>query len=162
MVFGLRSLFEFDILPDPHDALARLVQAGVRPLVAVTKGHNPIHKALVAYSGSMESAKAMKRFVQVRLWPDARLRIVTCEPPRDEAEKFVGDAGEYCRAHGFDVDEAYLPESPKSHLLPYAEAWGADLIVIGNSAKNLLLRQIFGETALHVIRHSDRPLFLAQ
>ena len=79
MIFGLRSLFEFDLVPDPHNALVRLVQAGVRPLIAVSKGFYPVKKVLIAYSGSMESAKAMKRFVQMRLWPEAKLRIVTFE-----------------------------------------------------------------------------------
>jgi nucleotide-binding universal stress UspA family protein len=162
MVFGLRSLFEFDLLPDPHDALVRLVQAGVRPLIAVSKGFNPVRKVLIAYSGSMESAKAMKRFVQMRLWPDAQLRIVTFEHQADKAEQLVSDAANYCRAHGFKPEEAIVPVSPKDHLLPYAENWGADLTVVGNSAKNLLLRRIFGETALHAIQNASRPLFLAQ
>ena len=162
MIFGLRSLFEFDLVPDPHDALVRLVQAGVRPLIAVSKDFAPVKKVLIAYSGSMESAKAMKRFVQMRLWPEAKLRIVTFEHQADKAEQLVGDAADYCRAHGFEPEEAFVPESPKDHLLPSAAEWGADLIVVGNSAKNLLLRRIFGETALHVIRNADRPLFLSQ
>lgn len=162
MVFGLRSLFEFDFVPDPHNALVRLVQAGVRPLLAVSKGFYPVNKVLIAYSGSMESAKAMKRFVQMRLWPEAKLRIVTFEHQADKAEQLVGDAADYCRAHGFEPEEAFVPDSPKDHLLPYAEEWGADLTVVGNSAKNLLLRRIFGETALHVIQNANRPLFLAQ
>jgi nucleotide-binding universal stress UspA family protein len=37
-----------------------------------------------------------------------------------------------------------------------------DLIVIGNSAKSLMLRRIFGETALNTIQHSDVSLFLSQ
>jgi nucleotide-binding universal stress UspA family protein len=77
MVFGLRSLFEFDIVPDSHDALVRLVQAGVRPLIAVSRGYHPVQKVLIAYSGSMESAKAMKHFVQMRLWPEATVRVIT-------------------------------------------------------------------------------------
>ena len=162
MIFGLRSLFEFDLVPDPHDALVRLVQAGVRPLIAVSKDFAPVQKVLIAYSGSMESAKAMKRFVEMRLWPEAKLRIVTFEHQVDKAEQLVGDAADYCRAHGFEPEEAFVPESPKDHLLPHAAEWGADLIVVGNSAKNLLLRRLFGETALHVIRNADRPLFLAQ
>jgi len=162
MIFGLRSLFEFSLLPDPHNALVRLVQAGVRPLLAVSKGFYPVKKVLIAYSGSMESAKAMKRFVQMRLWPEAKLRIVTFELQADNAERLVGDAADYCRAHRFEPEEAFVPDSPKDHLLPYAAEWGADLIVVGNSAKHLLLRHIFGETALHVIRNADRPLFLAQ
>jgi nucleotide-binding universal stress UspA family protein len=162
MIFGLRSLFEFDLVPDPHDALVRLVQAGVRPLIAVAKGSYPMKKVLIAYSGSMESAKAMKRFVQMRLWPEAKLRIVTFGHEANQAAQLVGDAADYCRAHGFEPEVACVPESPKNHLLAYAAEWEADLTVVGNSAKNLLRRRIFGETALHVIRHSDRPLFLAQ
>ncbi len=162
MVFGLRSLFEYDIVPDPHDALVRLVQAGVRPIVAVDRGYRPVKKVLIAYSGSMESAKAMKRFVQLRLWPEAKLRLVTFEHQVDEAEQLVGDAADYCRAHGFEPEEVYVPDSAKQHLLSEAAEWGADLLVVGNSGKNLLLRRVFGATALHVIRHTDRPLFLAQ
>lgn len=162
MMFGLRSLFECDLLPDPHSALVRLVQAGVRPLIAASKGFHPVKRVLIAYSGSMESAKAMKRFIQMRLWPDALLRIVTFEHRPDKAVQLVSDAADYCRAHGFDVEEAFVPESPKDHLVSYAEEWGADLMVVGNSAKNLLRRRIFGETALHAIQNANRPLFLAQ
>jgi nucleotide-binding universal stress UspA family protein len=130
--------------------------------LAVSQGFHPISKVLIAYSDSMESAKAMKRFVQMRLWPEAKLRIVTFAHQADKAEQLAGDAADYCRAHGFEPEVACVPESPKNHLLPYAAEWGADLTVVGNSARNLLLRRIFGETAWHVIRHSDRPLFLAQ
>ena len=64
IVFGLRSLFESDLVADPHDTLVRLVQSGVRPLLAVSKQVAPIKKVLIACSGSMESAKAMKNFFQ--------------------------------------------------------------------------------------------------
>ncbi len=162
MIFGLRSLFEFDVVPDPQDTLVRLVQSGVCPLIAVSKGFLPVKKVLLAYSGSMESANTIKLFVQMRLWPEAKLRIVTFEHHADKAKQLVGDAAHYCRAHGFEPDQEFVLDSPKNHLLPYAAEWGADLTVVGNSAKNLLLRRILGETALHVIRNADRPLFLAQ
>lgn len=162
MIFGLQSLFEYDLIPDPQDALVRLVQSGVRPLIAVAKGFYPVKRVLVAYSGSMESAKAMKRFVQMRLWPDAKLRIVNFDTDTAKAKRLVGDAANYCRAHGFETEEATVAGSSKDQLLPYAEEWNADLTVIGNSAKNIILRRIFGETALHAIRNATRPLFLAQ
>jgi len=138
MVFGLRSLFEFDLVPDPRDALVRLVQAGVRPIIAVSKEFYPVNKVLIAYSGSIESANAMKRFAQMRLWPDVKLRIVTFEHDADKATRLVRDAADYCRAHGFEVEEAFVAGSPKEKLLPYAAEWGADLSVVGNSAKSLL------------------------
>jgi nucleotide-binding universal stress UspA family protein len=162
MIFGLKSLFEHDVVHDPHDVLARLVAEGVRPILAVSGDARPIHRILIAYSGSMESAKTIKWFVQLRPWPNAQVRVVTFEHPVEEAEQLVGDAADYLRRHGIEPEEAYAPGSPRHQLLPYAAQWGADLIVAGNSAKSLLLRRTFGETALNLIRSADRPLFLAQ
>lgn len=162
MVFGLRSLFEFDLVPDPQDALVRMVQAGVRPLLAVSQGFHPIKKILIAYSGSMESAITMKQFVQMRLWPRSEIRIVSFEDGGRDARRLVAEAAQYCQSHQLAVETDCVNGSPRELLLPYAQSWGADLTVIGNSAKNLLLRRIFGETALHAIRNADRPLFLAQ
>ena len=55
-----------------------------------------------------------------------------------------------------------MESSPRTGVLDYADTWDADLIVMGNSAKNLLRRKVFGETALHTISNAEVPLFLAQ
>jgi nucleotide-binding universal stress UspA family protein len=162
MIFGLKSLFESDLVVDPHDALVRLVRSGVRPLLAVSKEFVAIKKVLIAYSGSMESAKAMKRFVQMRLWPVSQLRIVSFEDGKGHARELLAHAADYCRAHGLEPETECVYGSPKEHLLSYMQNWQADLTVIGNSAQNLILRRIFGETALSVIRNAEQPLFLAQ
>jgi nucleotide-binding universal stress UspA family protein len=162
MVFGLRSLFELDLIKEPHDALVRLVRAGVRPMLAVSERFASVGKVLIAYSGSMESAKAMKRFVQMRLWNPSALRIVCFEQGHGAASERAEEAAAYCRAHGLQPETDCVASSPKENLLPYAAQWGAELIVIGNSAKHLLLRRVLGETALHAIRSSELPLFLAQ
>lgn len=163
-VFGLRSIFEHYISHEAPDVtLVRLVSEGVRPLIAVSSEFRPINTALIAYSGSMESAKTMKRFVQLRLWPDVELKIVTFQHSEDKAHQLLYDASEYCRAHGFHVSRAESnPGSPKDFLLPIATYWQADMIVLGNSARSLLVKRILGETALHIIRNADRPLFLCQ
>jgi len=168
MIFGLRSIFEYNIsvvdltIEEPKDTLARLIAAGVRPIIAVSNVFRPIQKVLIAYSGSMESAKTMKRFVQLRLWPEAKLKIVTFQRSEGKARRLLSDASEYCRAHGFSVQTEFNPGSPKDFLLPIAVYWQADMIVLGNSARNLLVKRVLGETALHIIRNADRPLFLCQ
>ena len=163
MIFGLRSIFEYGISPEePRDTLARLITAGVRPIIAVSDKFRTIQKVLIAYSGSIESAKTMKRFVQLRLWPDVKLKIVTFQSSEDKTQQLLYDASEYCRAHGFHVESDSNPGSPKDFLLPMATLWQADMIVLGNSARTLLMKRVIGETALHIIRHADRPLFLCQ
>ncbi len=163
MVFGIKSIFEYQISgEDPCVTLARLVSAGVRPIIAVSSQFRPIRMVLIAYSGSMESAKTMKRFIQLRPWPGAKLRIVTFHPSEEEAQKLLWDAAEYCRAHGFIAETESNPGPPKDFLLPLATMRQADVIVMGNSARNLLLKQALGDTAMHIIKNTDRPLFLCQ
>jgi nucleotide-binding universal stress UspA family protein len=163
MIFGLRSIFEYGIsFEEPKDTLARLITAGVRPIIAISDKFRTVQRVLIAYDGSMESAKTMKQFMQLRLWPDAKLKIVTFQKSEDKAHQLLYDASEYCRAHGFHVDHESNPGSPKDFLLPMATQWQADMIVLGNSARSLLMKRVLGETALHIIRNADRPLFLSQ
>ncbi len=162
VICGLQSLFEHGVVDEPHDELAMLVREGVRPLLAVCDTDRPIKRVLICYSGSMESAKTMRRFIHLRMWPDAKLKIVTFGNDKLVSETLLADAAEYCRAHGFEPETDYVAKPPLHEILPYSETWGADLIVMGNSAKRMLLRRILGETALYVMRNAEIPLFLAQ
>ncbi|HEY3276700.1 MAG TPA: universal stress protein [Syntrophorhabdaceae bacterium] len=163
MIFGLRGIFEYDIsFEEPQETLARLISAGVRPIIAESDKFRPIHKVLIAYSGSMESAKIMKRFVQLRLWPESTVRIGTFHRSEEKARELLNDASEYCRAHGFQVEQEWNPGPPKEFLLPMASLRQSDMIVLGNSAQRLLTKRALGETVLHIIRYADRPLFVSQ
>ena len=162
MIFGLRSVFDHGLGEDPQGALASLIAGGVRPILAVADQYRPIRRALLAYSGSMESAKTIKYFVQMGLWPDVKLRVVTFDSPPDRAEPLLAEAAAYCQAHGYEPELEHSPDPAKHKILAAAEAFDADIVVMGNSARHYLLRQILGETTLHVIQTADRPLFLAQ
>lgn len=163
MVFGLRSAFDYDFLAgDAESLLIRLVSAGVRPIISESESYRDISRVLIAYNGSMESAKAMKRFVQMRLWPHVELKIVTFHESDSAAFELMRHAEKYCRAHGFNVCHQSNPGDAKVLLLAAANLWQADMIVMGNSARSVLLRNVLGDTLLETIRNSQVPLFLAQ
>jgi nucleotide-binding universal stress UspA family protein len=163
MVFGLRSIFEYDFMAGaPESLLIRLVGAGVRPLIAVSDRFRSMSRVLIAYNGSMESAKAMKQFVQMRLWPNAELKLMTFHPSGDQADELLWAAAEYCRAHGFRVCHQSNPGDPRVLLLPAATMWQADMIVMGNSARSVIVRKVLGDTLLATLRDTKIPLFLAQ
>lgn len=161
VVCGLQRIFEFGPVEDTPNDLVRLITEGVRPILAVTQEYRPIRNVVIAYSGSSESAKNMKRFVELHLWPDMKLKLITFQAP-EKGNALLQDAADYCRAHGYEVETEVLSGSAQEKILPFCDNCDADLIVVGNSAKNLLIRKIFGETALHVMRNSTRPLFLGQ
>jgi nucleotide-binding universal stress UspA family protein len=162
-ILGLRSVFEYffeDV--DSGQLLYRLVCCGVRPMLAVSTKYRPVRRVLVAYNGSVGSAKTLKQFVQARLWPEAAMRIVTFGGGDGDDPNRLQDAAEYCRAHGLAPEIDHPEDSARDALLPYADQWEADLIVMGNSAHNFLMRQLFGEVALHTIKNAKLPLFLSQ
>jgi nucleotide-binding universal stress UspA family protein len=161
VVVGLRCFFEHDLIDQPDNELLKLIEGGVRPLLAVSLDVRPIQRVLIAYSGSTESAKAMRNYVKLRLWPEALLKIITFGSG-DEPLRLLSDAAAYCQAHGFQPETQCIDESPKDGLLRQADLWNADLIVVGNSAKNFWRRRILGETAMHVMQHSQRSLYLSQ
>lgn len=96
------------------------------------------------------------------LYSAAAIRIVCFHEDAAAARRRVELAAAYFTAHGRQVDTDAVDGDPRKELLPYAQQWQADLIVAGNSAKSLLLRRLFGETALTLLRESSLPLYLAQ
>ena len=162
MIIGLRAIFEYDVSLEPKDTVIRLVSAGMGPIIAVSNEYRAIQKVLILYDGSMESAKTMKRFVQLRLWPDAILKILTFHKSEDKAHELLYDASEYCSAHGFNVEHLSNPGSPKNLLLSIAKLWQADMIVLAGIEKSLLTKRILRETTLHIVRDAEIPLFLGR
>ncbi len=161
-VAELRGLFEYGVVHSPDDTLVRLIARGVRPILAAARTWRPVRRVLMAYNGSMESAKAIKRFVQMRLWPDVTLKIACFELERTQAATLLADAAAYCRAHGYEAQCEALGGHPHERLLAHAREWEADLIVMGSTSRARILRHLLGDTVLHAVRHAEVPLFLSQ
>lgn len=161
LVLDLRGFFDHGGVHEPQGALFQLFTSGVRPIVAVTERPREVRRALVAYHGTPDAAGAMRRFVQLRLWPELELHLACFERTPAESEALLRDAAEYCREHGFDPQIHYDGGAARKNLLPMAASLNSDVIVLGSSPRSLLLRQILGDTLLTAIRSSDRPLFLS-
>ncbi len=162
MIFGLHGLLEHGVTEEPSYEIIRLIEAGVYPILATGAQYRPVRRVLIAYSGSVESARNVRNYCSLQLWPKAETRIVHFGVADEESTTALAEAAAYLQDHGMSLEVDTAAGSPKSGLLPYAEAWQADLMVIGNSAKSLLRRRIFGETALRVVRAAKIPLFLSQ
>jgi nucleotide-binding universal stress UspA family protein len=134
----------------------------VRPLLAVAETYRPIRRALIAYSGSRESAKTMRRFAQINAWPDVETEVAVFDHPPEKAQALLDAAIEYCRDHGFEAQGRCLPGSARDGLLPHAAECDADLIVMGYSTRTRFSKILVGETGLRVLRDTDRAVFLSQ
>lgn len=165
-IFGLRSMFEYDVLEGygvkPADMLDHMARGGVRPIIAVSEQYRPIRKVLIAYGGSIRAAECMRHFLHMKLWPDVSLRLIDCSTHDTVATRDLSDAVAYCRAYGYEAERTHRPGTPEKEILAEADEWDADMIVLGSSTKGVLRTKVFGNTALHVIQNADRPLFIGR
>jgi nucleotide-binding universal stress UspA family protein len=162
LICGLGGMFEHGVVEEPREELRQIVESGIYPLLAVASKHRKISRVLVAYSGSVESAMTMRQYAELNLFPNARVKIAHFQRDHEDGAKLLADAQSYFAAHAIETAAELVDEPPGEGLLPLADRFRADLIVVGNSAKSLLRRRVFGETALWAMRSSPLPLFLGQ
>jgi nucleotide-binding universal stress UspA family protein len=160
-VIGLRGLFEYGVVRNPRDTVLKAIARGLRPILAAAEHYRPIKRVMVAYNGSIESAKAMKSFVWVNAWPGVTVRVICIGDKRD-VPGLLADASEYFTEHGYPTDTEHRDGDPHKILLKAAGEWNADLIVMGATSRSKLGRLIWGDTALDVLEKSTIPVFMSQ
>jgi nucleotide-binding universal stress UspA family protein len=161
-VFGLRGMFEYGVVSNPDNQIVKMIAAGVRPILAVAPEYRPTSRVLIAYNGSMESAKAMKRFIQLAPWPDVTIKVACFGFDDDKAEELLAGARAYCHAHGHVIETESLRPYPTEGLLAHARHWNADLVVLGATSRSKIAKLILGDTVLHVMQSAEIPLFLGR
>ncbi len=159
-VLGLRGWFHNGVVAEPENALLRLVDRGVRPILAITEGHRPIDVTMIAYDGTAESAKAMKRFMQLNLWPDCRLHIVYFGSGSAENHRAVDSAADYVRTYGAEATTAVIDAPVLEGIPAEADKVGADLLVLGTHYRKAMLGKKFGATIVATLKTSERPVFM--
>ena len=159
-VLGLRGWFDHGVVPDPEDVLLRLTKNGVRPILAVSEAYKPIKRVLVTFHGTRSSAKAMKRFVQMRLWPDMHLHILCIDSSVALGESLLERAADYCRAHSYSVSTQLESGDPVDVILRTATQQGCDLIAMGVNYRQALLQTSFSRITLGVLQQSDVPVYM--
>ncbi len=162
-LLSARGWFDYGVLPEPQNDLLKLIASGVRPLLTVTEEPRPFRRALVAYNGSFESAKAMKQFLQMALWPQMELHIACVGKPKSEEapKELLENAEGYCRLYGHTPVGVHLEGDIQGALLTHAEKVDADVLVLGSSYRKILLMKRFGKNALALLKDSKVPLFLS-
>lgn len=161
LVFGLRGLFDYWIVPDAGAAITRLVQAGVRPIIAPPAPYRSVRQVLVVFDGSMAAARALKRFAKLNPWPDATVTLSVQGGDDAPTRTLLSDAVAYCQDHGLDPATRTHAGGGAAGLLQLAQQCQADAIVLGDNFRLLSMRDLTGQGVVELIRRSDRLLFIS-
>ena len=166
LVISNRPWFAGEKSPRDVTAVLHFLVEGIRPILAVSPyAQSQRKKAMVALSGSLESAKAMKHFVRLGLWPEISVHLVTSGAPKSDKgpEHLLSAAADYATAHGLEATTSVLEDGKDrtSVLVREAEKVGADTLVLGSSYRRFLNMERFGNHAQELLRRFEGVVFLS-
>ncbi len=164
IVVGIRTNFHFETSDEHGDTLRRLMQSGVCPVLAVPKDASLPKRAVIAYDGSVHSARAMREFVQLgSVRPDHGELILlhVGESSKSDDHVQLGRAHKYVEGYGFEVQVIRRDGQPDEVIEQVAEEFDPSIIVIGAyGRKGIIQNLFFGSTADRLIKNERFPLFV--
>jgi len=160
IILGLQTYFRFDSMPG--NTLKKLMKSGVCPIIAVPEHINTFYNVLIAYDGSLGSAKAMRSFVQLAnsLSVANKLVLVNINDNNSIGKKLLDEAQKYLAAYGLSVQQHLCSGEPKEKIYEIAQDMQPTLIVIGNFGNSKLQDLMWGSTTSYFVNIGDIPLLV--
>ena len=115
---------------------------------------------MVAYDGSIASADALRAFGVLNGFSPSMVRVVHCREDGSDSDRLLAEGAAYLKLHGHDAETVALDGSPAEAVLEHAEAWNADLVVMGAVGRRGLSRLFLGDTASTTLSRSGIPLLI--
>ncbi len=159
-VIGLRTFFHFETRETPGDSLAKILRRTVTPILAVPKEDTgqAFQHAMVAYDGSLNSARALREFAQFAKPMDLTVTLVSAHDDPRIAQSLLDDAGAYFNAH--DLPGFFTRTVQAAHLKP-TDLEEADLVVAGIHSGRFFKDLMVGSFTKAMIEKGDTALFLS-
>jgi nucleotide-binding universal stress UspA family protein len=142
----------------PREIIELLLRC-VQPMLVTRGTRDRLDRVLLVYDGSDSSGRAIRSFLAHEILPEADVRLLCVGPAADPEGRTLQAMAEYCRTRRPDLETGNLCGSVRRVLLPYAEKWQADLIVMGVTRTSGLLGRLIGQSTLDVLRQSDLALY---
>ena len=125
-----------------------------------------IDNVLVAWNGSMESARAVKDAVPI-LKQARRVEILTVNPEQHKMEEESAPAGgvrAFLAKHGVDAETHTIwnnQSDPGDVLLSYASDFSADLLVMGAYGRTRWREKVLGGFTRHLLDYMTVPVLMS-
>jgi nucleotide-binding universal stress UspA family protein len=159
LVVGKKSISDEPTSASP--ILTQIVRHSPRPVLCVPRFSAPTAPILVAYDGSMQSAKALQIFQAIGLADHSTVHILTVSDDPPDRTPAVA-AADFLQGHGLQVEMHVRPsqESIAREIVAEAKRLDVGLIVLGAYGKSRVTELFFGSVTSSVLRDTSVPLFL--
>jgi len=162
VVVGLRTSFHFETRDGALEPLSEILDRTITPVLAVpAKGLEKPENVIIAFDGSLGSARAMHDFVRFAQPYSPSIKIVVAEKEKSQSDFLFRNATAFLRAHGFEKVTTEAIDGPIIPAMEAGAASGVDLIVAGIHSKKVLHDLFVGSFTRSLIQRGDVALFLS-
>ena len=163
VVVGLKTDFHFETRKESYQRLDHLLERTITPILGVpATGFTRPEKVLIAFDGSMGSARALHDFASfVQPYNDVEVKIVVAEKPAEQAEFLLEHSSAYLRSHSIKNVTTEAVSGPIKTVAENAPAEGFNLFVVGIHSKKFINDLFVGSFAEFLIEKCDTAVFLS-
>ncbi len=166
VVMGLRTYYHFETQDNAGDSLDKVLDHSAVPILGVPAkvnldlGGEPPPDILIAFDGSLPSARALHHFC--RLWGNhpANVNLLLSDRDENTARHRLGEAEAYLHAQGLDRVKKRWTAEPIIKAVDRRFLGEADLVVAGAHSKKGLLDFMVGSLTRHLIEEAKKPLLI--
>lgn len=144
-------------------SVERLLRDNPRPVIVVPAGRPPGDTVVVAYDGSIQSARAMHMFVLLGLAKGRMVHVVSLHEDESKAQELAGTGCELFQAHGIETKAhgIHTTAHPSDVLLGLLAGLNAGVLVMGAFSHHGLVHRIFvGSATSRLLQRCPAPLFI--
>jgi nucleotide-binding universal stress UspA family protein len=154
LVMGLRTFYRFDPDGKPGDALDKILEHSVTPVLGIPENYvkpepEARMKALILFDGSLPAARSLQRFAQIASPESTDATLVMASPDEELAKYQLRRAADYLAAHGFDAVRSEWTEDGIVEAVDERYLDAADLVVVGAHSKVAVIDFLLGSLARH-------------
>jgi nucleotide-binding universal stress UspA family protein len=167
ILLGQQTRFHFETQEGYDDTVRRVLKDSPRPVITVParleiRPDEPGNTVLVAYDGSLQSARALNAFHATGLAGVLPITIVSVHPEHGAAARAAERAVDYLRLHEIkaEAQPIALNESPARAIQALARELKSVLIVMGAYGQPVLKEFFLGSVTRTLLAESRIPLFL--
>lgn len=163
ILLGQQTRFHFETHDRDRDTLPKVLKNAPRPVVVTPESLPPGQAVVIAYDGSLQSARAVQAFASLGLGDPGPVHVVSVAADRKEAARCAERAVDYLRFHAIKADAHPLesPGAPAATLLERARHLGAGLLVMGAYGQPTWREFALGSVTRTLLRESEVPLFFS-
>ncbi|RQV99489.1 MAG: universal stress protein [Calditrichaeota bacterium] len=168
IIIGMRTYFHFETQDTPGDSLEKVLDQTITPVYAVPEKLVIPHltdekmNVLIAFDGSLPSARAMQRFAQLAPVDVFNVRLLISEPDEKKAHYYLNQAEIYLNCHNVNqVQQEWIREDIIEAIDENYLDW-AHILVVGAHSKSGLFGFKVGSLTRHLIKLARKTILIGQ